>query len=55
MNRAELEAVWSIRKAFSSLQPADVTERIISGLVSTADNAEFEAMVVKQLQSQDNR
>lgn len=55
MNRAELEAVWSIRKAFSSLQPADVTERIISGLISTADNAEFEAMVVKQLQSQDNR
>lgn len=48
MNRPELEAVWSIRKAFSNLQPSDVTERIISGLISTANNSEFEAMVTKQ-------
>ena len=49
MSQSELEAVWNIRKSFSSLSSQDVTERVISGIVSTANNSEFEAMVIKQL------
>ncbi len=48
MQQSELEAVWSVRKAFSSLGSADVTERIIKSLVTTADNNEFTASVTKQ-------
>lgn len=49
MSQSELEAVWNIRKSFSSLSSQDVTERVISGIVSTANNREFESMVIKQL------
>ncbi len=41
MSTKELEAVWSIRKAFSNQQPADVTENIINWLIRTPDNDTF--------------
>ena len=41
MSSKELEAVWSIRKAFSNQQAADVTENIISRMVKTPDNETF--------------
>lgn len=37
----ELEAIWSIRKAFSARSPVEVTETIISRLVKTDNNREF--------------
>ncbi|NJP39996.1 transcription termination factor Rho [Oscillospiraceae bacterium HV4-5-C5C] len=36
-----LDAVWSIRKAFSQLDSANVTETIINLLLKTADNQHF--------------
>ena len=49
MDQNELKAAWSIRNAFSSLNPADVTERIIKSLVSTEDNSGFIQGLSKQL------
>ncbi len=37
----ELEAVWSIRKAYGSMSVSDVTESVISRLVSTKNNEDF--------------
>ncbi len=48
MDRGELEAVWTIRKAFSNLPPSDVTERIISSIVSTSTNEQFAGVISKQ-------
>ncbi len=44
LDQSELEAIWSIRKAFSSKNPAEVTETIIGHLMKTENNKEFVAM-----------
>lgn len=41
MEPKELSAVWGIRKAYSSKNPADVTENIINFLIRTKDNETF--------------
>lgn len=41
MSAKELETIWSIRKAFSNQNAADVTENIINWLMRTPDNAAF--------------
>lgn len=41
LSKEEREAVWSIRKAFSSKNAADVTESIINAVVRTKNNEEF--------------
>ncbi|MBE7043761.1 MAG: transcription termination factor Rho [Ruminococcaceae bacterium] len=41
MNQQELECAWLIRKAFSNQSTADITEQIVSHLVSTKSNEEF--------------
>ncbi len=47
LSMRELEAVWSIRKAYNSMATADVTESIIQRLVSTKTNEEFISMTIK--------
>lgn len=37
----ERKAVWAVRRAFSSQMPAEVTETLISRLVSTKNNEDF--------------
>ncbi len=46
---AELEAMWSIRKAFGSLPAAEVTESIINKLVMTKNNDDFVNLILKTL------
>ncbi|MBR5218916.1 MAG: transcription termination factor Rho [Clostridia bacterium] len=46
LNPKELEAVWSIRRAFNNHPAADVTESIISRLVATKDNDEFVSKIL---------
>ncbi len=41
LSNKELEAVWSIRKAFGNRNNADVTESIINWIVKTRNNKEF--------------
>ena len=41
LSQKELEAVWSIRKAFGKASPSDVTENILNWLIRTKNNAEF--------------
>jgi transcription termination factor Rho len=41
LGSTELDAVWTIRKAFSQLDTAAVTEMIISLLMKTQSNAQF--------------
>lgn len=43
---AELEAVWSIRKAMSKLSSADVIESIIQKLISTKNNQDFVESII---------
>lgn len=43
----ELEAIWAIRKAYSSLPTAEVTESIIQRLVCTKSNNEFVELTIK--------
>ena len=35
LNSAELQTIWQLRKAMSNFSVADVTERLIDGLVKT--------------------
>lgn len=46
LNPKELEAVWSIRRAFNNHPAADVTESIISRLIATKDNDEFVSKIL---------
>lgn len=46
LNPKELEAVWSIRRAFNSHPAADVTESIISRLIAAKDNDEFVSKIL---------
>ncbi len=41
LGQRELEAVWSIRRAFNNHPAADVTESIITRLIAAKDNNEF--------------
>ncbi len=41
MNQQELECAWLIRKSFSNQSTADITEQIVSHLISTKSNEEF--------------
>lgn len=47
MSQRELEAVWSIRKAFGNQSAAEVTENIINRLIRTNSNEEFVENVPK--------
>lgn len=49
MNQQELECAWLIRKAFSNQSTADITEQIVSHLVSTKSNEEFCNILPKML------
>ncbi|MBQ7959926.1 MAG: transcription termination factor Rho, partial [Clostridia bacterium] len=49
LEQPELEAIWAIRKAFSSKNPVEVTETIISQLLKTDNNKEFIALSEKLL------
>lgn len=49
LSGAELEAMWSIRKAFSSQSVADVTETVINRLVATKNNSDFVSLIQKSL------
>ncbi len=50
LEQSELEAIWSIRKAFSARNPVEVTETIIDRIVKTENNREFIAMSGKILE-----
>ncbi len=41
LSQDELKAIWHIRKALSNLQTADVTERLLEGLLKSKTNEEF--------------
>ena len=47
LNQKELEAIWSIRKAYSSQNTAEVTESIISQLTKTNSNDELVDVLTK--------
>ncbi len=49
LSQKELEAVWSIRKALSNQNTADVTETIINLLVSTKSNQELVEKITSRL------
>jgi len=49
LSQRELEAVWNIRKAYGNLPMAEVTESIISRLVSTKTNNDFVELILKSL------
>ena len=49
ISQNELECAWMIRKAFSNQNSADVTEQLISHLVSTRTNEEFCNLIPKIL------
>lgn len=50
MDIDELGAVWSIRKAYSSKNPAEVTENIINFIIRTKDNKTFVDNISKILE-----
>ena len=41
LNNDEMQTIWQLRKAMSNFSAADVTERIIDGLLRTKTNDEF--------------
>ena len=41
LNNEEMQTIWQLRKAMSNFSSADVTERIIDGLLRTKANDEF--------------
>ena len=47
LEQKELETIWSIRKAYSSQNTAEVTESIISQLTKTDSNGEFVDVITK--------
>ncbi len=48
LNGEELQTIWQLRKAMSNFSVADVTERLIDGLVKTKTNEDF----IKQASTQ---
>ncbi len=51
LEQSELEAIWSIRKAFSARNPVEVTETIIDRIIKTENNREFIDMSGKILEN----
>lgn len=49
LNQKEMEAIWHIRKAYSSQNTADVTENILNWLIRTNNNKEFTENINKFL------
>lgn len=49
LNTDELQTIWQLRKAMSNFSVADVTERLIDGLVKTKTNEEFIKLASSQL------
>lgn len=49
LNAEEMQTIWQLRKAMSNFSVADVTERLIDGLVKTKTNEEFIKMASTQL------
>ena len=49
LNGEELQTIWQLRKAMSNFSVADVTERLIDGLVKTKTNEEFIKLASTQL------
>ena len=47
LDKRELEAIWSIRKAYSSQNTAEVTESIINQLTKTDSNQELVDIIAK--------
>lgn len=48
----ELNAIWLLRKSLSQLNPLDAMETLINQLAKTRSNAEFLAMIRRQLAGQ---
>ena len=49
LTKKELDTIFALRKAMSSMSTEDVTERIISEMISTKDNKEFVEKIDKFL------
>ncbi|MDF2948085.1 MAG: transcription termination factor Rho [Sedimentibacter sp.] len=49
LNSDELQTIWQLRKAMSNFSVADVTERLIDGLIKTKTNEEFIKLSSSQL------
>ncbi|GAB6086207.1 hypothetical protein JCM11672_14790 [Alkaliphilus crotonatoxidans] len=49
LSQAELESIWSIRRAMSSSSVQEVTEKIINSLMETKNNREFVEMFKKRI------
>ncbi len=53
LNAEELQTIWQLRKALSNFSVADVTERLIDGLVKFKTNGEFIKQSATQLMNID--
>ncbi|HKM01708.1 MAG TPA: transcription termination factor Rho, partial [Sedimentibacter sp.] len=53
LNNEEMQTIWQLRKAMSNLSAADVTERIIDGLLRTKTNVEFIKQTAQLLNNND--
>ncbi len=53
LNDEEMQTIWLLRKALSNFPVADVTERLIDGLIKTKTNGEFIKQAATQLMSID--
>jgi len=51
LSQREMECIWAIRKAMSSMGTAEVTEYLISRLIKTSSNEEFIDMIKDGLNS----
>ena len=49
LNQRELETIWSIRRALSTKNAAEVTEKIINNILQTSNNSDFIDIVRKGL------
>ena len=49
LSQAEMECVWTIRRALHNQNSADITEMLVNELVATKDNEEFCHEIVKKL------
>lgn len=54
MTQAELEAIWTMRRALSNVNPHEVSEIIIDNLANTTNNNNF-IQVIKKILGQDQK
>lgn len=54
MTQAELEAIWTMRRALSNVNPHEVSEIIIDNLANTTNNKNF-IQVIKKILGQDQK